>query len=269
MNKEKEKHIIKIHFVKLEMLLIKIAKDFKPETIHQFRVTYKKLNAFLNLLAQDQQEKRKIKISKRIKKTYTFLGKLRNLHLQQKRVKKINTHLKQPAQYILQLKKEIKKLKNIFLKTHLQKSIAKCKKKTNLLLPNEFTISNFKSFVKSKWKAMHKIIAAQQFTDNGFHFIRKSLKDLLYSSKIYKYIKDGFRPLSIWRGNDEKYFYTLISQLGYLQDYTTAINLLNFYLLKNVLAAEEVLLKRIRLKWVKKKNNLQKKVVGCLVALKI
>ena len=54
MNQEQIKHITNNHYRKLQKYFKHIILEYDTETIHQFRLTYKKLRAFLRMLSQQQ-----------------------------------------------------------------------------------------------------------------------------------------------------------------------------------------------------------------------
>ena len=55
MNQEQIKHITNNHYRKLKKHIKTVAEDFDVEAIHQFRVAYKKLWAFLRMISQDHE----------------------------------------------------------------------------------------------------------------------------------------------------------------------------------------------------------------------
>ncbi len=68
MNQEQIKHITNNHYRKLKKQIKKVAETFDVEAIHQFRVEYKKLRAFLRMISQQHAESGEIKVSKNFKK---------------------------------------------------------------------------------------------------------------------------------------------------------------------------------------------------------
>ena len=97
MNQEQIKHITNNHYRKLKKHIKKVSEDFNLEAIHQFRVEYKKLRAFLRMILQDHVTAGEIKISKKLKKGYNISGSIRDLQLQQQRILEvIKQELKKP-----------------------------------------------------------------------------------------------------------------------------------------------------------------------------
>ena len=86
MNQEQIKHITNNHYTKLKKHIKKVSEDFDVEAIHQFRVEYKKLWAFLRMISQQQETAGEINVSKKLKKGYNISGSIRDLQLQQQRI---------------------------------------------------------------------------------------------------------------------------------------------------------------------------------------
>ena len=85
MNKQVIQHIIKGHYKKIKKQLNNIPAAFNPKDIHQFRVTYKKLRAFLRMISMQNKTDDKLNISKSIKSCYHLSGLLRDFQIQQKK----------------------------------------------------------------------------------------------------------------------------------------------------------------------------------------
>ena len=77
MNQEQIKHITNNHYRKLKKHIKKVSEYFNVEAIHQFRVEYKKLRAFLRMISQQHETAGEIKISKKLKKGYNISGSIR------------------------------------------------------------------------------------------------------------------------------------------------------------------------------------------------
>ena len=159
MNQEQIKHITNTHYRKLKKYFKHIIPDFDAEKIHEFRVEYKKLRAFLRMLSQEDEKSGEIKISKKLKKAYHISGSIRDLQLQQLRILEgTKQELKKPAAYLTLLRKEIDKLKPELSETFLENPVTESKKKTDSSIPDEFLFKNFKNFVHQKWATVHTII---------------------------------------------------------------------------------------------------------------
>ena len=149
MNQEQIKHITNTHYRKLKKQIKKVAETFDVEAIHQFRVEYKKLRAFLRMISQQHEEAGEIKISKKLKTAYNISGSIRDLQLQQLRIlEATKTNLKKPQEYLSILQKEIDKLKPEFTEIFPEDPVNESKKKTDAAIPEEFSLKSFKVLQK-------------------------------------------------------------------------------------------------------------------------
>ena len=80
MKKRKTAPVIKHRFNKINKALAKITVDFGSKDIHDFRVEFKKMRAFLRLAASDQAT------GGRLHHFFQIAGFIRNLQLQQQRI---------------------------------------------------------------------------------------------------------------------------------------------------------------------------------------
>ena len=267
MNQEQIKHITNNHYRKLKKQIKTVNEDFDVEAIHQFRVEYKKLRAFLRMISQQKEMAGEIKISKKLKKSYNISGCVRDLQLQQQRIlEATKQELKKPQAYISLLQKEIEKLQPELSEIFLEKPVTESKKKTDASIPDKFKLNSFRNFVQKKWEAIYAIIASRHFSEDNIHAIRKSLKDLFYNLKIYERVEHELLSLSIWKGKDEQYFNKLLDELGSFQDKCTGIALLKSYWLNSLNTYNRKLLERIKKRWVTDKVRMKKMLVKKLKA---
>ncbi|MBC7509034.1 MAG: CHAD domain-containing protein [Ferruginibacter sp.] len=267
MDQEQIKHITNNHYRKLKKHIKKISEDFDMEAIHQFRIAYKKLRAFLRMISQDHETTGEIKVSKKLKRSYNLSGFVRDLQLQQLKIREATKQeLKKPQAYINLLKKEIEKLTPELSEIFLEKPVTASKKKTDASIPNELHLNSFRNFVQKKWAAIYAIIVSRHFSDDNIHAIRKSLKDLFYNLKINEGVEYEVLSQSIWKGKDEQYFNKLLEELGSFQNKCTAIGLLKSYWLNSFNTHNRVLLEGIKKGWVKDKVRMKKMLLKELKA---
>lgn len=267
MNKEHIHHITNAFYRKLKKYSNGVIADFDPESIHQFRVEYKKLRAFLRMLSHDHETAGEIKISKKLKQGYNILGSIRDLQLQQQRIlEATKLESKKPQAYITLLQKEIDKLKPELSEIFLEKPVTESKKKTDASVPDKFSLNRFRIFVQIKWATVYAIITSGHFGDDNVHDIRKSLKDLFYNLKIYEGLEHDILSVSIWKGQDESYFNKLLEELGSFQDKCTSIALMKSYWLNSFNTYSRELLERIKKIWIKEKVSMKQALVEKLKA---
>ncbi|MEP7375720.1 MAG: CHAD domain-containing protein [Chitinophagaceae bacterium] len=262
MDKYQIKHITNNLYRKLKKHVKNVAEDFDVEAIHQFRVEYKKLRAFLRMLSQQEEEAGEINISKTLKKAYTISGSVRDLQLQQPRMEEATRQeQKKPQAYFILLQKEIEKLKPELSEILSDNPVNGSKKKTDAAIPNEFSLDSFKNFVQQKWAAVYAIIRSGHFSDDNVHEIRKNLKDLFYNVKPYKGTEYEILSVSILKGKDEKYFTRLLEELGSFQDRCVAIALLKSYWIVSLNTYNRELLDRVKKMWLKDKLRMKQLLV--------
>jgi len=262
MNREQIKHIANTQYRKIKKHIKKIAVDFDMETIHQFRVEYKKLRAFLRMLAVPDATAGKITVSKKLKKAYTIAGSIRDLQLQQLRITETTKReQKKPQAYLTLLQREMDSLKPELAEIFLENPVNESKKKTDAAMPDEFPLDGFRNFVQQKWAAVHAIILAGHFSDDNVHLVRKNLKDLFYNLKLYTGVEHEILSISILKGKDEKYFDQFSEELGSFQDKCTAIALLRSYWLVSLNTYNRELLERVKRNWIKDKLSLKQLLV--------
>ncbi len=261
MNQAQIQHIIDGYYKKIKKDIKKIIENFNGENIHQFRVAYKKLRAFLRMLAQENEKPGAIKISKHLKKGYTVSGTIRDLQLQQQQIAAAAKQTPQILQvYLTLLQKKIDKLHLELGKIFLAHPVAKSKKKS-IVIPNEFQLQHFKTFVQKKWESVNAIIASGYCSDANIHTIRKNLKDLFYNAKIYEDTQANISTLDIWNGKDEKYFDGLLNELGNYQDKCTAIALLKLHWLNSLDKYNREIPEQIKKIWLKEKRSQKRLLV--------
>ncbi|MEP7106645.1 MAG: CHAD domain-containing protein [Ferruginibacter sp.] len=267
MNKEQIKHITNQHYRELKKHIKTVAGDFNVEDIHQFRVAYKKLRAFLRMISPVAGIPGKIEISKKLKRAYNISGQIRDLQLQQDRIMAaIKKDLKKPLAYLRMLRKEIGKLKPELSEIFLENPVTECKMKTDASVPEEFPLTNFRNFVQKNWNAVYAIIVSGHFSDDNIHTIRKCLKDLFYNLKTYEGVEREILSLSVWKVKDEPYFNKLLDELGSFQDRCASIALLKSWWLNSLNASNLEMLERLKRSWIKDKAGMKLLLVKRLKA---
>jgi CHAD domain-containing protein len=262
MKQDQIKNITDKQYRDLKKYIRKIAADFDMEDIHQFRVTYKKLRAFLRMISVTVAESGQINISKMLKKAYHVSGVIRDLQMQLRQNQEASDQgLNIPLAYFNYVNKEIEKLKPGFLERISERQVNKSKKKTDLAIPVEFSVPDFNLFIQKKRDVVNAVITAGHLGDKQIHKIRKNLKDLFYDLKIYEWAGQEIISKRIWKGKDEPYFYQLLEELGSFQDKCIAISLLKTFLVKRLKNSDRKQLERIQKIWIENKRSMKKLLV--------
>ena len=234
---------------------------FDAEAIHQFRVTYKKLRAFLRMISGEHSSG-DIKVSKKLNKCYHIAGSIRDLHLHQQRLLEATKQdLLKPTSYLDLLQKKIEILKSTLSEIFLKKPVTKSKKKTDAVIPGEFSLSAFNTYIQNKSAVITTIIIAGNFSDIKIHSVRKHLKDLSYNRKSFEVDEHDTLQASLWIGKDEKYVTALTDELGNFQDKCAAIALMKPSWLRNLHKLEQEQLEEIKKQWRNEKAAMKKLLV--------
>ncbi len=266
MDKDRIAHIINGQYRKLQNHLKKIDKELNSEDIHQFRVEFKKLRAFLRMLSVKREIADEINLSKKLKTCYRITGLIRDFQLQQERIANIVTLQSEKTKaYNKQLQEEIENLKPGLSEHFSENPVFESKQKTKAGLPDEFHLRDFKIFIQKKWNVINGIIASGHFSDENIHTIRKNLKDLMYSVKIYSDLGINIPAVYALKGNDNEYFNLLLEELGYFQDKCTAIALMKIHWLDRLNKYDRELLESIKKIWMKEKTSAKQKLIRKLV----
>lgn len=262
MDKEQIRNITNAHYRKLNKHIKRVTENFDTEAIHQFRVEYKKLRAFLRMISYEHLRTGDIKISKKLKKGYTISGSIRDLQLQNLRIlEATKKEIKKPLAYLSLLQKEIDKLKPELVEIFLENPVSESKKNTDTLIPDKFPLNIFRNFTQQKWAAIYLIIKSGDFSDNNIHKIRKILKDLFYNLKIYEGVEHKLLLPSVGKGKDDLYFNKLQEEMGHFQDKCMAIALLKSYWLTSLSMYNREILERIKKLWIKDKAVMKQLLV--------
>ncbi len=259
MDQKQLKYIVNIFHKKLNKLSKHIITGFDIRTIHEFRLVYKKLRAFLCMIAKDgNRPGERIKISGKLKKSYHLLGTVRDLQLQQKRIlEATGRDLHKANAYISLLQQEIDQLKPALVEIFSDNPVAASKKKTKAYMPDEIPVKDFREFLQKQWLSIHTVVAAKRFSDDNLHTIRKKLRLLFYNLKIGKETDHEILSPGNWKGKDEHYFHKLSDELGNFHDKCMAINLLKIGELNGSNKHNRELLDRIKKRWLIDKTNMK------------
>ena len=266
MDKSDPKNIIKKHYRKLIKLITIVNKHFKTESIHELRVEYKKLRAFLRMISEEKDAEQKIKIPGKLKKAYHIAGSIRDLQLQCKSILAITEEeTKKPKSYLKLIEQQIKKLKPEFSDIPLKKTIKKSIKKTGELTVEKINIIQSGKFINNNCTAIMAIITSRNFDDVNMHAIRKHLKDIFYTMQELEDINNEteFNTRAIAKEEIE-YFDQLLEEIGNFQDKCTSIALLDDNWLYSLNSANRQILKGIKETFIADKYTIKNDLINKL-----
>ena len=202
-------------------LLIKRPRDrFTTHTFHRFRVEIKNLNAFLHLISFCSDDFKRKKTFNPFKKLFRQAGKVRELQLERKILKKY-----QIDNLLIEYSERLEKLrafeKETFFSMLKGKPVSKLKKKFQAIVPYIFRIDRLKtSEYFAEFKCLFDELQTHQALEpRQIHQIRKWLKELRYNCKIL-----SIKPQNIPVLNKSY----LPALLGKWHDYDIIINHIKF-----------------------------------------
>ena len=264
MNKKQIRHIVHSFYKKLKKRLTLISPGFDTEAIHQYRVQYKKLRAFLRLLSV-QNKKGKVKIHKKLNNIYRCTGALRDLQLLEEKLSLLSFPTDRSLQIFMNIiRVEIKKIKKQFALTAKKKIITLASNKTVNDLPRNCTYTHFKKFAAQNWDEINGVISLHQFNDRQIHTVRKNLKDLSYNLKYFKRSTTSILSPGNWNTSSIRSIETLMVELGNFQDNVKAIDLLTRLNTAYGAAKSYQLWQKVLLAWQREKQHRRQIVVHLL-----
>jgi CHAD domain-containing protein len=255
MDKKEIRHIVHGFYKKLKKRFNQISPGFDTEAIHQYRVEYKKLRAFLRLLSL-QSKKDKINIPGKLKRIYRCTGELRDLQLLEQKLSLSSIPGDISRQTCLDnIRLDMQVMKEKFAETAQKKIITVARNKTYNDLPRRSTLPGFIKFAAKNWDSINTLISMHQFGDKQIHTVRKNLKDLSYNLKHFKGAEARILSLGNWNNSSIQYIETLMGALGNFQDNGKAVALLTRYIADARNAAFQLALKKVVKAWEMEKKH--------------
>ena len=242
-------------------------KGYAEEAIHEFRVDYKKLRAFLRMVRLKMAEPRDLKVPHPLKKMYATAGEVRDRQLCIKRIKADRQAGGTVQGKTQQLKREIKQLsaKEDFLSKKEFEGI-----EANMIrsLPSVLPIELIKDFVGQKLAPINGIFDQNKYGDKDLHDIRKGFKDIIFVTAIAKDFKE-YSAVPSWTKDHLKTAEAIAHELGSFNDAGIALTFLLPRDIKKAGIKEEKHLWAIRRRWLAEKRKLKKDIVVHLQEIRI
>jgi len=260
------KVIIQQFFKRLNISMTLIKKDFDSTAIHDFRVDVKKLRSFIKLLALEPKAAKDLMLPPGIKKLYTLCGKIRDIQLQQLRMKEAFKDYNQLDEFENLLNNEMNrwmKKVNIALR---YRPLLDAEQKLPGNLPDRLSRGSIQQFFKQKKENMCTIISVGFFIDDELHSIRKNIKDIIYINKLL--VGNVGMPVKAmqWDKAEIKRAELLAQELGRYNDYCFALSFLKSDRLKTIKSKERKSIQIIRKEWKLEKRLKRKEIIASLPA---
>jgi len=264
MTKRKAAHIIHHCYARLYKHSGKVKKDFAEDAIHEFRVDYKKLRAFLRMLQLKAKEPRDLKLPHSIKGMYATAGQVRDRQLCIKRIKADRQTSGIALKKMRQLRKEIKDISAnaTFVSKKEFENIETALIKS---LPAVLSLTAGPDFVNQKLLRINAIIAKKEFGDKDLHDIRKGLKDIIFVTAMYENSTEE-SPAVGWVEDDVKQAAAMANELGSFNDAGIALSFLSPPEIRKAETGEGKHLWAIRRRWLAQKRKLKKEILPKLQA---
>lgn len=257
------KKSVRQHIGKMKKLSDRVPARFDVDDIHDLRVEYKKLRAFLRMLQLEEGATQKLKIPDGLKDTYRAAGSVRDLQLF------LGLLLPQFAplrtqQYVQQLEQKLMPAKKKLTEAIQKLSFSKTEKELLKHLPNKLHLSTVRKFVQEKMVLMQAHLLAIK-GDDDIHSMRKHLKDLIYNMRIFQSDWNLPFPVVAWPGDDT--LNEIATLLGDYNDLCFALSFIQTHPGDSLPPEENQLLENLQQKWKAEKETRQEGVVQKLEQL--
>lgn len=244
------------HISSIEKHSNRLPGAFDQENIHDLRVGYKKIRAFLRLL-QLEKDGGRLHMPDKIKAVYQICGKVRDMQLFLAELHTIKIASQLPAsiprwrQQLFSYKEQtvsaieavdFKKLPDAILKE----------------LPKQLHDETVKKFMHQKIAAIHIVLLAADHEED-LHAIRKQLKDIIYTIRIFEHDWDIPFPINGWKS--EKELSDMASSLGDFNDRCHAISLLQSGYSIACNEDEKIALQQLHDHWLRQKETQQQQLL--------
>ena len=251
--------VIKKHGRRIKKYGELLPGSFETETIHELRIEYKKLRAFIRLLQMDVDASRHLAISPAFKAVYHAAGKVRDLQLFLPQVilqaEKENTSLRN---YIQQLQQQLFKSKEALVEAVEKMEEGHVINKITHDLPSALEDAAIRKFIHLKVASVQVILLALE-KDKEFHTIRKQLKDIIYNIRIFQSDWGISFPIAAWRS--EKRLNDTATMLGDFNDRCIAFSFLSEDIIDTLPEEEKSILKTWRTTILQEKEAFKQRAV--------
>lgn len=213
--------VVTRHIKNIEKHCHRLPGSFDQEDIHDLRVDYKKIRAFLRLLHLEK-EAGELHIPDKLKAVYQMGGKVRDLQLFLAELHAMAVTPDLPVcttRWNRQLFAYKEQAVHTIEAVHFKKLLEEINKE----LPRRLNDDTIKKFIHQKIAAIHIVLLAAD-NEKDLHTIRKQLKDIIYSIRIYENDLGIPFPITGWKTDSE--LSDMASGLGDFNDRCIALSLL-------------------------------------------
>lgn len=241
----------------------KIPGQFEKEDVHELRVVYKKLRAFMRVIRMDTETDGKVEIPGKLNDLYTAAGPVRDLQLY---ISEIEMYAKENdldiSSYLTVLNKKLFEAKQELVKAIEKETFAKSFDKLQAELPDGLNEETPVKFIRVKIAAIQIIIMVAD-SDDDLHSIRKQLKDIIYTLRLFELDWKTIFPRSVWKGEEE------LDALGSLLGNYNDLYIANSFLLQlddlDLSSDEKSKLLNLRSRWSEKKQEMKNSLLNEII----
>lgn len=218
----------------LEKYCKRIPGTFTIEDVHDLRVDYKRLRAFIRL-CKEEAHTRSLDIPEQLREVYRAAGGVRDHQLF---LAKISLFAK--VQYALPgftqcLQQQLFREKEELVKKIEKADWGKIRKSIESALPSVLHDAAIRQFVNRKVASIHILMLAAE-KEEDLHEVRKNLKDLIHAARIFDHDLLIPFPFPAWK--NEKPIHDMAVKLGDFNDECITLSFLESSCQENI-AIEE------------------------------
>ena len=244
-----------------------IPGKFDKEDIHELRVNYKKLRAFVRLLQEDPDAGKHLVVADDVKEVYQAGAKVRDRQLF---IDFLYQSFKDPGilvpQFLSGINKDLFKAKEKLVVAIEEASFKDAEAKLKKSLPSFLHDEAIHRFVHRKVAAVQLILLSLE-NDEDLHGIRKHLKDLLYAIKIFEQEWGISFPIHAWKS--EKALTDITTALGDYNDLSIAVGFLEDSAIIELPDEEKSVLLSLKEKSCTKKSVMQAELLNKVRGLRL
>lgn len=257
-----EEVVIK-HIGSIEKHSDRLPGSFDQEDIHDLRVDYKKTRAFLRLLQLEKQGG-DLRMPDKLKAVYQSCGNVRDLQLFMGEMQANAVAADVP----LSITRWHQQLFSYKEQTVAAIEAVHFKKLLNAItneLPRQLHDDTIIKFMHQKVAAIHIVLLAAD-NENDLHTIRKQVKDIIYTIRIFEHDWGIPFPVSSWQS--EKELNDMASSLGDFNDRCLAVSLLQSGYSNAGNDKEKSILQELHKKWAYAREVQQQQLLQQVQVLK-
>lgn len=266
MDRISQEQVIEAHCEQLVKLTERIPGHFNQKDIHQWRVEYKKLRAFLRMITAAVSD-HVPHITPDLKKIYAAAGVVREFQVFESDFPtRSNTNWNELPIYHSLLLNHLFAAKEEFVKRTDIFSFEREKARWLIMPPDYLTTDIVQKFVQQRITAIRLILLAPD-DDAAFHSIRKHLKDIIYGMRVFTEVWGIPFPVTAWK--TDKKLIDATDALGLYNDQCTALSFFEDKYIGELPAEEKNRLLLIKEEWLRQKQSVPPQLIAVIEDLRL